>query len=416
MLFSSSTFIFLFLPACLLAYYGIACPLKRYSGIDFRNAFLLFASLVFYAWGEVFYVLLMIASITVHYVFGLLICYFRSRQPLARSLLVFAVSTNLLSLCFFKYANFIADNLNLLLEFTDMPVITIGSVHLPLGISFFTFQAMSYVIDVYRNEAPVQKNPFNIALYIALFPQLIAGPIVRYHDVALQINDRESAYNLFFSGMRRFILGLAKKMLIANTLGEVADQIFALSGNELSTPVAWLGIICYALQIYFDFSAYSDMAIGLGRMFGFRFLENFNYPYISASVQEFWRRWHISLSSWFRDYLYIPLGGSRVAPWRIYFNLCLVFFLCGLWHGASWNFVIWGLIHGAFLVIERLGFDKILQRLWRPVRHCYTLLVVLVGWVFFRAETLDTSLHYTKTLMGLSSLPSEQIDAFLFFL
>jgi len=378
MVFSSILFLFFFLPLTLLLYY--------LSPRSLRNAILLLVSLVFYAWGEAFYVLLMLISISINYLAGLGIAHFRYRGWL----LGFAVAANLCLLFYFKYANFICNNLNAGLGLG----LNLETVHLPIGISFFTFQAISYLIDVYRGEAPAQQKPIDLALYIALFPQLIAGPIVRYHDVAAQIASRFVDAALFASGTRRFIVGLAKKVLLANVLGAAADQIFSSDYNQLGLSTAWLGLLCYSLQIYFDFSGYSDMAIGLGRMFGFRFLENFNYPYIAASVQGFWRRWHISLSTWFRDYLYIPLGGSRVKPWRIYLNLVLVFFLCGLWHGASWNFVVWGLLHGLFLVAERLGLGGILSRLWKPLAHLYTLTVVCCAWVFFRVEALPDALTY----------------------
>ncbi|MDZ7783961.1 MAG: MBOAT family O-acyltransferase [Halioglobus sp.] len=260
---------------------------------------------------------------------------------------------------------------------------------------------MSYIIDAYRRETPMQRRFSSVALYISLFPQLIAGPIVRYHDIARQIVTRDADATLTVSGIRRFLIGLAKKMLIANPMGQAADTVFALPETEVSFALAWFGILCYALQIYFDFSGYSDMAIGLGRMFGFRFLENFNYPYTARSLQDFWRRWHISLSSWFRDYLYIPLGGNRVGPLRTYVNLFAVFFLCGLWHGASWNFVLWGIIHGWFLVLERAGLSGVLARLWWPLQHAYTLLVVCIAWVFFRAEELPQALSYVGAMLGL---------------
>jgi alginate O-acetyltransferase complex protein AlgI len=283
-----------------------------------------------------------------------------------------------------------------------LPEIVLAPVHLPIGISFFTFQAMSYIIDIYRGTNPAQRNPVDLALYISLFPQLVAGPIVRYHDIAKQIGNREITAEDFSTGSRRFIAGFAKKMIIANPLGEIADTIFALPASDISPEIAWLGIICYTLQIYFDFSGYSDMAIGLGRMFGFKFLENFNYPYIALSIQEFWRRWHISLSNWFRDYLYIPLGGNRVSNFRVYFNLVTVFVLCGLWHGASWNFLIWGLIHGAFLVIEKLGLGRLLDYAPRFVRHFYVLLVVILAWVFFRVETLPDAVTFLQAMFDLS--------------
>ena len=391
MLFSSPIFLFGFLPVVLFAYY--------ISPRRVKNLILLVASLFFYAWGEGFYALLMVTSITINFVFGLLI---DQDAPWKRRLsLSLGVFTNLALLGTYKYANFVVDNVNDLLELLDVDPFLLEPVHLPLGISFFTFQAISYLVDVYRRETPSQKNIINLALYISLFSQLIAGPIVRYHHIAAQITGRKHSVSMMADGIARFVFGLAKKMLIANQMGEVADGVFALSGDQLTASLAWLGVTCYALQIYFDFSGYSDMAIGLGKMFGFQFLENFNYPYISRSIQEFWQRWHISLSTWFRDYLYIPLGGSRVSPWRVYRNLFVVFLLCGLWHGASWQFVVWGLMHGMFLVVERGGLGKILKRTWSPVRHAYTLMVVLVAWVFFRSEDLSSAMDYLSAMFGL---------------
>ncbi|TMO83645.1 MBOAT family O-acyltransferase [Pseudoalteromonas spongiae] len=392
MLFSSPVFLFLFLPLLLASYFLI--------NPKFRNILLLVASLIFYAWGEVYYVFLMLFSILMNYIIGLCISESKSKKLF----LIFGVCANLTILIGFKYANFIVDNLNTLLSFTSLNQIDLAQIPLPIGISFFTFQAMSYLIDLYRKEVPVQKNIFDLALYIALFPQLIAGPIVRYHDVAAQIKKRVIDVPLFYSGIQRFVFGLSKKMLIANPLGSVADSIFALPNDEISMGLAWLGIICYTLQIYFDFSGYSDMAIGLGRMFGFKFLENFNFPYISQSIQEFWRRWHISLSSWYRDYLYIPLGGNRKGEFRTYLNLLIVFTLCGLWHGASWNFLIWGIYHGAFLMFERLGLLNIVGKTPKLFRHCYVLIVVMIGWVFFRAETVDTSFTFISAMFGGSDL------------
>lgn len=395
MLFSSPIFIFLFLPLVLTAHLVLPWRLK--------NVLLLGASLVFYAWGEGFYLWIMLFSIAANYLFGLAIsgC---TRGDRARWWLAGAVVTNLALLGWFKYANFAVDNLSSMLLWLDLRPVVLDPVHLPLGISFFTFQALSYVVDVYRREVPAQRRLGDFGLYVASFPQLIAGPIVRYHDVAAQIDRRVVDAELFASGIRRFIVGLAKKMLIANPLGEVADQIFGLPASQLGTTTAWLGIVCYTLQIYFDFSAYSDMAIGLGRMLGFRFLENFNYPYVARSIQEFWRRWHISLSNWFRDYLYIPLGGNRARPLRVYGNLLVVFLLCGLWHGASWNFIWWGLHHGLFLVLERLGLSQVLKKLPAPVCHLYVMAVVMIGWVLFRADDLPHALHWLATLAGAGSI------------
>ncbi|MFZ0133944.1 MAG: MBOAT family O-acyltransferase [Desulfobacterales bacterium] len=304
--------------------------------------------------------------------------------------------------------------MNPLLAQISAAPIDLAPIHLPIGISFFTFQAMSYVVDVYRRDAAVQLNPLNIGLYIALFPQLIAGPIIRYHDIAAQIVRRRVGLDDFSYGIQRFVAGLGKKVLIANQVAAIADRVFSSPYETLTPGIAWLGVLCYTLQIYFDFSGYSDMAIGLGRMFGFHFLENFNDPYISRSITEFWRRWHISLSRWFRDYLYIPLGGNRGGPLRTYVNLLVVFFLCGLWHGASWNFIIWGLLHGLFLVIERLGFDKALNRSWPPLRNVYVMTVVCSGWVFFRTDSLSAALHYLGAMAGLNPAVPIQQQAFIY--
>lgn len=387
MLFPTPIFLFAFLPILLFLYYLSPRALK--------NAVLLTASLIFYAWGEVFYVAVMLVSILANYQFGKLI----GRASFnAKRYLVIAVAFNILLLGTYKYAAFIVGNVNVLLGALGLASLNVPNLHLPLGISFFTFQAISYIVDIYRKEVEVQKSLSKVALYICLFPQLIAGPIVRYKDVAEQLKNREHNVDLFYSGAVRFIQGLAKKLLIANPLGEVADGVFDLSQSDMTSPLAWVGITCYALQIFFDFSAYSDMAIGLGRMFGFRFLENFNFPYIATSIKDFWRRWHISLSGWFRDYLYIPIGGSRRGKWRTYLNLYVVFFLTGLWHGAGWNFIVWGLLHGSVLVLENGWWGKVLDRLWSPVKHFYTLVVVLVAWVFFRAENMDASLGYLDVM------------------
>ncbi|MBE0586337.1 MAG: MBOAT family protein, partial [Desulfofustis sp.] len=332
MVFSSTIFLFVFLPLVLLSY--------MVAGRKFRNVILLAASLLFYAWGENVFVLLMLISIALNYCFGLLIDHSQQRGWSGKIPLILALLTNLGLLGFFKYANFLIDNLNTILINLDFEPVEMQAVHLPIGISFFTFQALSYVIDLYRGQASVQKSPINVALYISLFPQLIAGPIVRYHDVAEQIVHRTTRFDDFTYGIRRFIIGLGKKVLVANVLGRTADYMFSLPADSIPAGLAWLGAVSYTLQIYYDFSGYSDMAIGLGRMFGFRFLENFNYPYAAQSIREFWRRWHISLSSWFRDYLYISLGGNRHGATRTYVNLMIVFFLCGLWHGASWTFVV----------------------------------------------------------------------------
>jgi alginate O-acetyltransferase complex protein AlgI len=391
MVFSSPVFLFLFLPIIL----GLYLVLPRPA----RNPLLLTASLFFYLWGEKLYVLVLIGSIGANYVAGLWLDRVRGRSS-ARLVIALAIAANLGLLAAFKYANFLVSNLNVVLDRLHWPAVELEPIHLPLGISFFTFHALSYLIDVYRQEVPALKSPLNFALYISFFPQSIAGPIVRYADIASQLRRRLHTVEGFATGVRRFVVGLAKKMVVANTLAAPADAIFNLPAEELTASLAWLGVVCYTLQIYFDFSGYSDMAIGLARFFGFRFRENFHYPYIAGSVTEFWRRWHISLSTWYRDYVYIPLGGNRLGRVRLYFNLVTVFFLCGLWHGASWTFVIWGLFHGAFLVLERTVIGRWLERTWAPVRHLYTLLVVMVGWVLFKAATLPKAMSFLSAMTG----------------
>ena len=378
MIFSSPVFLFLFLPLVL----AVALPLTLASPRA-RNAFLLLASLFFYAWGETEIVLVMLASITVNYVLGRLVD--RARETgRGKGVVAFAVAFNIGLLVVFKYSDWLWGS----------------GIQLPIGISFFTFQALSYVVDVYRGEARVQRSPVAFGTYIALFPQLIAGPIVRYRDIAEQLGRRGISIEGFAYGVRRFTIGLAKKVLIANVTGKAADHVFGLPEGQLGTGTAWLGIVCYAIQIYFDFSGYSDMAIGLARMFGFRLLENFRYPYVALSITEFWRRWHISLSSWFRDYLYIPLGGNRRGRACNYRNLVVVFLLCGLWHGAAWTFVAWGAFHGSLLVLERVGLGRLIERAPRVVRHAYTLLAVLVGWVYFRADSFGDAHTYLGAMFG----------------
>jgi alginate O-acetyltransferase complex protein AlgI len=396
-LFTEPVFLFLFLPVLLALYYAPVA--LGFAGPRWANWLLLAASIVFYVKGGGWFTWFILGSIAFNYLSAILV----DRAGRWRNLLLAAaIGVNLLVLGIFKYANFFADNANLLLGALGARTLAFPPVLLPIGISFFTFHAISYVVDVYRGDAKAQKSPVHAALYLLLFPQLIAGPIIRYRDIADQLARRTNRFDDFAAGVRRFIVGLGKKVLIANTVAAPADKIFAMSLVELTAPHAWLAIVCYTLQIYFDFSGYSDMAIGLGRMFGFRFPENFRWPYAADTVQEFWRRWHISLSTWFRDYLYVPLGGSRQAPARTYANLLTVFFLCGLWHGASWNFVVWGLFHGTFLVLERLGLAGQVKRLPAPVRHAYLLMAVMVGWVFFRADTLVEALAFLKAMAGLS--------------
>jgi len=390
MVFSSSIFLFFFLPLVIVGY----SLLKE----NYRLCFLLLASLFFYAWGEPKYVLVMLLSIVINYTFGLFIhtSIIAQKKILTKFLLVLSVGCNLGILFYFKYLNFTINTFNRLLS-TNF---TFHQIVLPIGISFFTFQGMSYVIDLYLQKVKVQKDPVKLAFYISFFPQLIAGPIVRYIDIEKQIYERSESVEKFISGARRFIIGLAKKLVIANSMGYVTDLVFANPVTENTAATAWLGVICYAFQIYFDFSGYSDMAIGLGRMFGFEFLENFNYPYISKTITEFWRRWHISLSSWFRDYVYIPLGGNRKG--NVYANLLIVFVLTGFWHGASFNFLVWGLWHGLFLIVERLFTAReVKSKYFVPLRHALTMLIVLIGWVFFRSPELRYALSYLGIMFGI---------------
>ncbi len=384
MVFSSIQFIFVFLPLALALYW--AAPRRG------RNAALLALSLFFYASGEARHLWLLLALIGVNYVAGHTIE--AGRGVSRRIALTAAIGLDLAALGWFKYAGFLASALAPL----SHAAMWQGLV-LPLGISFYVFHNISYVVDVYRGTARARRNPIDFALYIAFFPQVIAGPIVRYHDIAGALDHRRVRLEDFASGLERFTVGLAKKMVLANPLGDIADRVFALPIGTLATSDAWLGLLCYTLQIYFDFSGYSDMAIGLARMFGFEFLENFNYPYVARSVQEFWRRWHISLSNWFRDYLYIPLGGSRHGAARTYLNLTIVFLLCGLWHGATWTFIAWGAIHGGFLAIERAGLGRMLARAPAIVSRAYTLAVVALAWVVFRSETLAGALGYYGALV-----------------
>lgn len=384
MLFSSLIFLFAFLPVTLAGYF-----LMRNTNA--RNIFLLGASVFFYAWGEFTYLWLILSLVVANYTIA--ICIDRSANSARKPLLGLAVVVNLGVLIWFKYADFAAANFNWFQHHIRHShyVVPLPQVALPLGISFFTFHCLSYVIDVFRNKASAQTNPVKLGLYISLFPQLIAGPIIRYHEICDQLSVRSIDADKFAEGVRRFVIGLGKKMLVANTVATAVDGIFSLPADQVSMPLAWLASIGYMLQIYFDFSGYSDMAIGLGLMFGFKFPENFNFPYTAQSIQDFWRRWHITLSNWFRDYLYIPLGGNRSGAIRTCINLITVFFLCGLWHGANWTFVIWGLYHGLFLGMEKLGLGELVAKCWRPVRHFYALSVVLIGWILFRSENIGQS-------------------------
>lgn len=397
MLFSSTTFIYLFLPVVLLFYYVIF----RKSRL-LQNVFLLLASLFFYAWGEPKFVLIMLASIFFNWLFGLWVSKSKDNKVRSRAIIAVDVVFNLAILFVFKYLTFSGSIINSIFN-ADLNV---PDIALPIGISFFTFQAMSYVIDVYRQKGEVQTNILYVGLYISFFPQLIAGPIVRYETVADEIKNRKETADDFFNGFGRFIIGLSKKVLLSNSFALVADAAFGTisRGEELSTAFAWLGAIAYTMQIFFDFSGYSDMAIGLGMMFGFHFLENFNYPYISSSVSEFWRRWHISLGTWFRDYLYIPLGGSRAGRFRNIFNLFAVWFLTGLWHGANFTFIAWGLMYFVLIAAEKLtGFDKKSSKGMMPFKWLYTMLFVVLGWVLFRADSIQDAFAYIKSMFALGS-------------
>jgi alginate O-acetyltransferase complex protein AlgI len=397
MLFTEPLFLFVFLPLVLVFYFLI--PIRS---ITYKNLVLFVSSVFFYAWGEGPYFLILIFSILVNYAIGVAIALSWNRWS-RRLALAVAVVANLSLLLIFKYANFLTDNLNVALGLLGAGPVQVQRMVMPLGVSFFTFQGISYVVDVFRGEVQAARRPLDVAVFKSFFPQLIAGPIVRYDDVAEQIRSRRVSGDEFAAGVRRFIAGLGKKMLIANQMALPADQIFALPTDQLGPGLAWLGILCYTFQIYFDFSGYSDMAIGMGRMFGFHLPENFRYPYAAASITDFWRRWHMSLSSWFRDYLYIPLGGNRVSPLRVYLNLLAVFFLCGLWHGASWNFVVWGLFHGLFLVAERVGGQFGGPPVPWPLRHAYVVVVVMVGWVVFRTETMAAAGSFLAAMAGLGA-------------
>ena len=388
MLFSSIVFLFTFLPIILILYYIVP---RR-----FKNVVLLLASLVFYAWGEPVYIFLMIFSILFNYISGLDIARKLKNRPAAKRSLVFTVVVNLALLGFFKYEGFLLGSLNAVLP-VDIPY---RELALPIGISFYTFQILSYIIDVYRGNVKVQRNLMDFALYVTMFPQLIAGPIVKYSDIARQLRARQESWNKFGEGVMFFVRGLAKKVLLANTIGMVYTEVAALPEGQLSVLSAWLGCAAYTFQIYFDFSGYSDMAIGLGKMLGFEFLKNFDYPYIATSITEFWRRWHISLGTWFREYVYIPLGGNRVTVLKHLRNLLVVWFLTGLWHGAAWNFVAWGLYYGILLIIEKYFLGKMLNKLPGVIKHIYSIVLVMIGWVFFFSPSLGSAFGYLKVMFG----------------
>ena len=391
MLFSTMTFVFMFLPIVLVLYLAA----KK----ELHNPILLISSIIFYAWGEPKYLAIMLLTILINWLGAIGVDKFKNHKKLVLALTIIA---NLGFLIYFKYFNFLIDNCNNIFHSHIDPL----NIVMPIGISFYTFQALSYVVDVYRGDCNVQKDIYKLALYICLFPQLIAGPIVKYHDVAEQIDSREVNFEKVDLGVKRFIIGLSKKMLIANTMGAIADKIFIQNPDTFSPLIAWIGSIAYSFQLYFDFSGYSDMAIGLGLIFGFKFLENFNYPYISKSITEFWRRWHISLSTWFKEYVYIPLGGNRKGKLKTLRNLGIVFLLTGIWHGAAWNFVVWGIWHGFFIIIEKIinikEFEQKHTQKWvRFLQHIYCIFAFLIGWVMFRSETMSYAWQYIKNMFGL---------------
>ncbi len=394
MIFSSISFLFYFLPILLLAYYLL--PKKC------RNIVLLIASLVFYFYGEPKYILLMLVTIIQTYIFGILIDKYKDKSKI---LLIISISVSIGFLIYFKYINFIIENINLLLK-NKLSFINIA---LPIGISFYTFQLLSYIIDVYKGKCKVQKNIFKLALYISLFPQLIAGPIVRYVDIESQIEKRDHSFEKFSIGVRRFVLGLGKKVLIANILGEF-NNVF-LASDDKSVMFYWFYGISVMLQIYFDFSGYSDMAIGLGKMFGFDFMENFNYPYIAKSITDFWRRWHISLSSWFKDYVYIPLGGNRVSKTKWIRNILVVWMLTGLWHGAEWNFLIWGVYFGILLLVEKIFLGNILEKIPQIISRIYVLLVVMISFIIFNSESFAQVKDNLLGLIGIGEIPMFSLES-----
>ena len=399
MLFCSMSFIYLFLP--------VLCGLYFVCNKKYHNILLFLASIIFYAWGEPRYLPVIFFVVLINWAGALAVDKCKGSLSAKKICLIFTLLINLGNLFYFKYFDFFVNNLNGLFH----THINLLNVVLPLGISFYTFQALSYVIDVYRGNVSSQKNLFKVALYICLFPQLVAGPIIKYHDIADQIDSREVNFDNVNIGIKRFIIGLSKKMLIANTMGAVADKIFMQDVSSFNHITAWLGSFAYTFQIYYDFSGYSDMAIGLGLIFGFRFMENFNYPYISKSITEFWRRWHISLSTWFKEYVYIPLGGNRHGKYVQIRNLGIVFLLTGIWHGASWTFIVWGVWHGSFIILEKIfNFEKTSSSLFSNIlKHIYAVIVISAGWVIFRADNLSYAIDYLKNMFFVSSVDSSKI-------
>ena len=402
MLFSSPVFLYLFLPLTLL--------LTALAPKKIKNYILLIASLIFYAWGGVYFMVLMLFSVFINYFFGIRVDSNKDNPKLRKNYLIIGVIINLLLLGVFKYTNFLVASINDLLSLLNIAQLPQTDIKLPIGISFFTFQAMSYLIDVYRNDTNVQRKFSDLALYVSLFPQLIAGPIVRYHDVALQLENRTVTAEKFKIGVQRFVMGLARKVILANTFAGIATDIMSAPTESLDMIAIWFGLAAYTLQIYYDFSGYSEMAIGLGKMFGFDFLENFNFPYLSKSFKEFWTRWHISLSTWIRDYIFFPLGGSKGSNIKTYRNLIIIFFITGLWHGSSWNMVVWGFYHGFFMVIERLFLGKFLEKIPKIFGHIYFMLAFILSWPLFLANSLNESAEYYKAMLGFNHIASNYIN------
>lgn len=393
MVFSSLTFLFIYFPLVLIIMY--------LSPIKLRNLFLFILSLIFYGWGEPIYIVIMLISTIVDYINGYYVNKYRDKRNIAKRFVILSIVFNLSMLGFFKYFDFIVMNLNNLgLDFIQ-PL----GLALPIGISFYSFQTMSYPIDIYRNQAEYQKSIVSFGTYVTMFPQLIAGPIVRYKDIATQLNHRTTTIDKFASGIERFMVGLAKKVILANSIGLIFDQVIALENSETSIILAWLGSIAFCFQIYFDFSGYSDMAIGIGKMLGFEFLENFNYPYIATSITDFWRRWHISLSTFFRDYVYIPLGGNRKGLKRQIINICIVWFLTGLWHGANYNYILWGVYFAIFLIIEKIYLLNILKKTPKFINHIYTLIIVIISFTIFSIEDLPTLINQLKNMLLMNDIP-----------
>jgi len=413
MVFSSLVFIFMFLIGTLIIYYIVPKWLK--------NTVILVSSLIFYTWGEPVYVIVMIISTLIDYFAGLIIWKYGGNKHIRRACLVVSIVMNLSLLFTFKYSGFIAENLNALVGktvFDPAKTYFLGINFLPLnilpiGISFFTFQSMSYTIDMYRGEIEVQKNPVNFGAFVTMFPQLVAGPIVRYTDISKEINSRRINIDLVYDGVVRFITGMGKKILIANSVGQLWDTVLAYDRSETSVLTAWIGIIAYTLQIYFDFSGYSDMAIGLGKMMGFNFPENFNYPYLSKSISEFWRRWHITLGAWFRSYVYIPLGGNRKGLPRTVINLAIVWLLTGIWHGSDWTFILWGSLYGVVIIMERLFLGKLLDKLPDWICWLYTMLLVMLGWVLFASPDISTAFSYMGNMFGSNGILTDDRALYL---